>query len=74
MTVTKTPEVEVFEQPRPGRKRRYTTSQKQAILDEAALPGNSISSVARKYGISPSLVFRWNEDAGRRCRRRPRRR
>jgi transposase len=66
MTVTKTPEVEVFEQPRPGRKRRYTTSQKQAILDEAALAGNSISSVARKYGISPSLAFRWKkmQDAG----------
>lgn len=66
MTDTKTPEVEVFEQPKPGRKRRYTTSQKQAILDEAAQPGNSISGVARKFGISPSLVFRWKkaQDAG----------
>jgi transposase len=66
MTVVKTPEVEVFEQPRPGRKRRYSTSQKQAILDESAQAGNSISAVARKYGISPSLVFRWKkmQDAG----------
>ena len=66
MTDTKTPEVEVFEQAKPGRKRRYTTSQKQAILDEAAQPGNSISGVARRFGISPSLVFRWKkaQDAG----------
>ena len=23
------------------------------------MPGNSISSVARKHGLSPSLLFRW---------------
>jgi hypothetical protein len=61
MTVVKTPEVEVFDQPRPGRKRRYSTSQKQAILDEAAQAGNAISAVARKYGIWPSLMFRWKK-------------
>lgn len=42
MTDTKTAEVEVFERAKPGRQRRYTTSHKHAILDEAG--GNSIFS------------------------------
>lgn len=45
--------------PRPGRRRRFTAEQKRAFLDEAAQPGNSISGVARQYGISPSLMFLW---------------
>jgi transposase len=66
MTDTKTPVVETFEPARPGRRRSFTTSQKEAILAEAARPGSTISAVARQYGISPSLVFRWKsmQDAG----------
>jgi transposase len=33
--------------------------QKLAVLTEAAQPGMSISYVARRHGISPSLVFGW---------------
>jgi transposase len=33
--------------------------QKLAILAEAGQPGMSISYVARRHGISPSLVFGW---------------
>jgi transposase len=33
--------------------------QKLAVLAEAAQPGMSISYVARRHGISPSLVFGW---------------
>ena len=29
------------------------------MLDEAAAPGSSVSEVARRYGVSPSLLFRW---------------
>ena len=56
---TKQPEVEVIEPSRPGRRRRYSAAEKARLLEEAAQPGNSISSVARKYSISPSVMFRW---------------
>ncbi len=42
-----------------GRRRRYTIKQKRALLAQAELPEESISSVARRYGISPSLMFSW---------------
>jgi len=41
------------------RRRRYSVDQKLAVLAEAAQPGMSISYVARRHGISPSLVFGW---------------
>ena len=43
----------------PGRRRRYTAEQKRALLDEAALPGGSVSRTARRYGVAPSLLFHW---------------
>ena len=42
-----------------GRRRRYTPEQKRALLAEAALPGGSVSETARRYGVSPSLLFKW---------------
>ena len=41
------------------RRRWYTLEQKLAVVQEAAHPGMTVSYVARKHGISPSLVFRW---------------
>jgi transposase len=41
------------------RRRRYSLDQKMAVLAEAAQPGMSISYVARRHGISPSLLFLW---------------
>ena len=41
------------------RRRRYSVDQKLAVLAEAAQPGMSISYVARRHGISPSLVLGW---------------
>jgi transposase len=41
------------------RRRRYSLDQKLAVLAEAAQPGMSISYVARRHGISPSLLFGW---------------
>ncbi len=49
--------VEVFSQIQ--RRRRWSVDQKLAVLAEAAEPGMSISYVARRHGISPSLVFGW---------------
>jgi transposase len=41
------------------RRRRYTAEQKMAIVQEASQPGMTISYVARRHGIAPSLVFGW---------------
>ena len=41
------------------RRRRYSVNQKLAVLEEAAVPGMTISYVARRHGISPSLIFGW---------------
>jgi len=40
-------------------RRRFTTEQKLAVVAETMQPGMSISYVARRHGLSPSLVFRW---------------
>lgn len=42
-----------------ARRRRFTTEQKLAVVSETMQPGMSISYVARRHGLSPSLVFRW---------------
>lgn len=55
----KIPEVEVIVPARPGRRRRFNAEEKRRMLDEAAAPGSSMSEVARRYGVSPSLLFRW---------------
>ena len=41
------------------RRRRWHPEEKRAIVEEAELLGNSISSVARKYDINPNRLFRW---------------
>ena len=42
-----------------ARRRRFPTEHKLAIVAETMQPGMSISYVARRHGLSPSLVFRW---------------
>ena len=56
---SKEPEVEVIDTPRSGRRRRFTAEEKRAFVEEAARPGNSVSQVARRYNLSPSLLFSW---------------
>lgn len=41
------------------RRRYWSARQKQAMVEEAEQPGNSISSVARKYEIHPNQLFKW---------------
>jgi transposase len=41
------------------RRRRYTADQKLAVVQEAAQPGMTISYVARRHGIAPSLILGW---------------
>jgi transposase-like protein len=44
-----------------ARRRRFTTEQKLSVANETLQPGMSISYVARRHGLSPSLVFRWRQ-------------
>jgi len=41
------------------RRRRYSFDEKLRVLEEAAVPGVTISFVAHRHGISPSLLFHW---------------
>ena len=41
------------------RRRRWTTQEKLEIVEESELSGLSVSAVARKHGVSPSLLFTW---------------
>lgn len=42
-----------------ARRRRFSTDLKLAVVAETMQPGMTISYVARRHGLSPSLVFRW---------------
>lgn len=41
------------------RRRRYSVDERLRVLEEAAVPGMTISFVARRHGVSPSLLFHW---------------
>ena len=43
------------------KRRRYSVEERIKLLDEADKPGESISTVARRHGISPSVLFRWRQ-------------
>jgi transposase len=45
------------------RRRRWSWSDKQQIVEETLMPGASISAVARRYGLHPSQVFAWRKAA-----------
>ena len=42
-----------------ARRRQFTTEQKLLVVNETLQQGMSISYVARRHGLPPSLVFRW---------------
>lgn len=43
------------------RRRRYSAQEKAFMVAECEQPGMSVSLVARRHGISPSLLFRWKK-------------
>ena len=43
------------------RRRRWSVVEKIEIVEETEQPGMSVSYVARKHGISPSLLFKWRK-------------
>ena len=46
-----------------GTRRAWTREQKQAVLAEAKNAATTVSAVARRHGIAPSLLFRWRREA-----------
>lgn len=43
------------------RRRRWSLAEKLRAVAEANSPGMTVSYVARKYGIYPSLLYRWRQ-------------
>src|SRR4051794_34832203 len=43
-------------------RRSWAAWEKRAIVDEAQRTTGSISAVARRHGITPSLLFRWRRE------------
>lgn len=44
-----------------GRRRRWPTSEKLRIVEESFDPSETVSSVARRNGVAPNLLFRWRK-------------
>ncbi len=51
-------EVEVIASTR----RRWSEAERRTILAEAGQDGITVSAVARRHGLSPSLLFRWRRE------------
>src|SRR4051812_40201092 len=41
------------------RRRHWTTEQKLQIIEESFQPGETVSSVARRRGVAPNMLYRW---------------
>ena len=44
--------------------REYTPDERARVLTEAAMPGSRMLQAAQRYGIPPSLMYRWCWEAG----------
>jgi transposase len=42
-----------------ARRRYWSTQQKLRIIEESFEPGETVSSVARRNGVAPNLLYRW---------------
>jgi transposase len=49
---------------RTGRRRQFSAEDKRGIVEETCRPGQSLSAVARRYGIDLRLLFRWRRALG----------
>lgn len=45
-------------------RRRFSEAAKRRIVEEASRPGVSVTSVAKRYKITTSLLFRWRQALG----------
>jgi transposase len=46
----------------PERRRRWSDKEKSKILDDLAQPGTRAGDVARRYGVSRSLLYAWRKE------------
>lgn len=46
-----------------GRRRAWTAEQKRQIVAESFQSGESVSAVARRYGLTPQQLFGWRRSA-----------
>ena len=53
------PKIEVLSGPE--RRRRWSTTEKLAIIQETYEPDATVSIVARRYGIQPNQLFTWRK-------------
>lgn len=49
----------------PERRRRWSEDEKARIVGESLRPGTQVAEIARRYGVSRSLVYEWRRDARR---------
>ena len=46
------------------RRRAHDADFRARVVAEAAIPGARVQAVAARYGICPSLVYRWRREGG----------
>ena len=46
----------------PGGRQRFSEADKKRIVEETCREGASVSGLARQYGITARLLFRWKQD------------
>jgi len=49
----------------PGRRRRWSATEKERIVEETLAPGARVSEVARRWQVCPQQVFGWRRAACR---------
>ena len=42
-------------------RRRWSVSEKIRLIEASMAPGQSVSLVARTYGVAPNLLYRWRK-------------
>src|SRR5687768_14066988 len=47
----------------PERRRRWSDEQRREIIAASLAPGAVLRDVARRFDVSPSLIYRWRREA-----------
>jgi len=47
----------------PERRRRWSATEKSALIEESLRPDASVSEIVRRHGVSRSLFYKWRRDA-----------
>ena len=50
----------------PERRRRWSADEKARMVSEATVPGAMVADIARRHGVSRSLIYTWRREANRR--------